>query len=225
MSDPRPCLLCRRPLHPTDLRCCVTCVGLVRRQLRSIPGLVALGEQVLAEPASPSYDGSRGGDDELPGGDLLVLLGPGAPTGAGHPSDPMPVLHTLATWVRDWAETRGEDTLPLPDPGDLCGWLSQRAGWAASYHDAFDEFARDLRQVVTALEDATGAGDRPETGAPCLSCQALLVRDHDDRLGRGDGWQCPRCRRTYDPVQYGLAVASQLAEYHAMLEAETAVAG
>jgi len=210
------CLLCHRPLASTDLRTCVACLGQVRRQLRDVPALVEMGEHLIAEPASPSYDGTRGGDDELPGGDLLVLLGPGAPGGVGHPADPMPVVQTLATWVRDWAETRDEDALPCPRTPDMCRWLSLRAGWAAGHHDAFDEFASDLARMVGALEDATGAGDRAETGAPCLACRALLVRDHDPRTGRGDGWHCVRCRRTYDPTQYVLALRAQLEEVEEM---------
>lgn len=204
------CLLCARSLEATEVRTCLRCLSLTRRRLRDLPGLVALGEALLAAPSGPSWDDGRGGGDELPGGDLLVMLGPGAPSGSGHPADPLPVVVTLATWVRDWAETRGEGPLPSPSVADLCGWLSARAGWAAAQHDAFDEFDGDLARMVVALEDATGAGDRLETGAPCLDCRALLVRDWHPRTGRADSWACPRCRRRYDAAQYVLAVRDQL---------------
>lgn len=206
-----PCLLCHRPLHPTDTRTCVVCLGHVRRQLRDLARLHALLPAFLAHYDSPSL-GSIGGhssDHALPGGDALAMLGPGAGNGLGQADDPPAVAFELWTWTADWAETRDEPP-PTPTVTVTVPWLSRRAGWAADHHDAFDEFAADLARIVARLEQVTHSGDRPEKGPPCPYCRtADLQRDFTDR-GLPDDWRCPACRRDFNYAQYVLALRAEV---------------
>lgn len=234
-----PCLLCRRPLHPTDTRTCVACVGLVRRQLRDLTRLWDVVTELPTDPPPTILDRTRNAQVEppLPGGDLLVATGPGAPCGEGEPSDPYVVQQGLATWVRDWAETRSEDTLPAPTVDALCRWLSLRAGWASGHHDAFDAFATDLARMVEDLAGPAHLRSPAHTGAPCPYCRVPLRREWLDRVkrhecrghadrcpwpyqhhgcadtgGLDDEWRCPRCHRRFPDAHYWLAVAAQLDE-------------
>jgi len=238
LSD-TPCQLCRRPLQPTELRVCVACLGATRRTLALVTRLVDVVPHLQAELPPIVLDRSRSAEVEppLPGGDLLVALGPGAPTGEGRPDDPWVVQQTLATWVRDWAETRSEATLPAASIGSLTGWLTVRAGWAAAHHDAFDDFAAELELLLDELAGWSQLRQPPVTGAPCPYCRVPLQRrwldrvkrhqcvGHADRCawpyehhgcadtgGLEEDWRCPRCHRTYPDAHYWLAVRSQLEE-------------
>jgi hypothetical protein len=209
------CILCARDLAGTEIQTCVRCLGRVRSGLVRVERLFALLPAMLTDMSGSGLTVLVRGEDlhGLPAEDVLVMLGPGSPSGSGHPSDPPAVAFELAWWARDWAEVRGEASgLPVSVPQSVA-WLSQRAGWAAAHHPAFDEFASDVRRIMLRLEDVTAMSERPETGPPCPYCRASLLREFTDR-GLADDWLCPRCRRAFGPAQYLLAV-------RAALEAET----
>ena len=237
VSPPR-CVVCSRLLVADEVQSCLRCLGRVRRELARVPDLVALLPGSWG-PASQRLDSGRGsGERALPGGDSLVMLGPGsdARDAEARRDDAPAVLFELDRWCVDWAELRDEAS---PWPVTLvgaCSWLSVRAGWAAGQHPAFDEFAGDLARIVSRLEGASGDSTPTEAGAPCLSCGASLERHYADRRrhdgcwghpdrcpwpyehhgcadhgGREDDWRCPRCRRVYDDDEYRLAVAQRFA--------------
>lgn len=213
MSDDLGCIVCSHDLEPSETRTCLRCLSSVRRDLHTTERLFKLLPQLLGRPDGATLDSVLGGRSDaaaLPGGDVLVMLGPGSASHCGDPSDPPAVAFELATWVEVWADWRGETP-----PADVTvpasvGWLSPRAGWAAARLDPFDEFAWDLARIRARLEDVTGMSDRPEVGPPCPYCRtADLLRAFTDR-GLADDWSCPACRRTFSYPQYLLAVRSAL---------------
>ena len=210
------CLVCTAPLSAAELRTCLTCLSEVRGGLLRLERLFAELPSLFANLGAASALDSvlaRGGDDAtLPGGDVLVMLGPGSSSHAGSPTDPPAVTFELWSWAGDWCEVRREDPAKVPTgvPA-LADWLSVRAGWAADHHPAFDEFASDVRRIVVRLEDVTGRSDRPEKGPPCPYCRASLLREWTD-AGLSDDWVCTRCRRAFNPPQYRLAVMASLAD-------------
>ena len=221
MSDPDEvaapvprCVVCSRPLAPDEVQSCLRCLGRVRRELARVPELVALLPWGFDAPVSQRLDSGRGsGERALPGGDALVMLGPGsdARDPGARRDDPPAVLFELDRWCVDWAELRDEAS-PWPvSLSGACSWLSVRAGWAAGQHPAFEEFADDLARMVSRLESVTASGDRPVRGAPCFECGADLERRWTDE-GLADEFVCPRCRRCYDMPSYWLAVRARLEE-------------
>jgi hypothetical protein len=206
MTD-TPCLLCHHPLAPTELRTCTRCLGLVRRHLRTISQLHRMLPHLIGLLPAPVVGfKAKGADTPLPGGDLLVMLGPGSPAGEGQADDAPAVAFELWQWAVDWAEIRGEPQPPTPGVPEAVGWLSTRAGWAAAHHDAFDEFAADLARIVRHLETATGLSDRPEVGPPCPYCRTASLLRYVTDQGFSDDWTCPACRRDFSYAQYVLAL-------------------
>lgn len=206
------CLVCGRSLTSTELRTCESCVAEVRRLLVEVVQLFALLPMTLGHPVGARYDADspHGGSDErpLPGGDALVMLGPGsmAAGALGLPSDPPAVAAELGGWEDDWRSTRREPAADCEATvAGAAAYLSDRAGWSASHHDAFDEFVTDLRRITARLRDATAMSDRPQLGVPCFDCGADLRRAYGE-----DDYRCPRCRRTYDEASYWLAVRANL---------------
>jgi hypothetical protein len=186
----------------------------------------------------------------IPGGDATVLLAGGSEgkaqvhalcSGQDAPhasderhSDPQPPLHLLASWEDDWRLTFGHGGGPRATMTRVVRYLSQHLARAAQEHEAFDEFAADLRRCRIRLEDVLHAGERDETGAPCVHCGTELVRksrpaqpctdEHHreghtcDQGGLRDEWRCPRCHRVYDMRSYWNAVG---AAYRAHADAMT----
>jgi hypothetical protein len=238
MTEPR-CVVCGHELAPTELRTCVGCLGRTRRRLLLLARLVDVAVDLRPDLAPIVLDRTSHATVEtpLPGGDLLVALGPGAPAGEGDPNDPWAVQQGLASWVRDWAETRGESALPVPTVTWLVDWLTVRCGWAAAHHDAFALFADEVDDMLSELAAWSHLCQPSITGAPCPYCRVPLRRDwtdrrrrhecvgHPDRCdwpyrhhgcadtgGLDDLWRCPRCARTYPDAAYWLAVRAQLEE-------------
>src|SRR4051794_25594581 len=110
------CVVCAGNLEPTELQTCLRCLAKVRVHLVRVERLFAALPSLLANLGAASALDSvlaRGGDEAtLPGGDLLVLLGPGSSAHDGHPSDPPAVAFELWTWAEDWSEIRRETSAP-----------------------------------------------------------------------------------------------------------------
>lgn len=72
----------------------------------------------------------------------------------------------------------------------------------------------DLRRLVRAMEVALSAAVAFETGAPCMSdgCEGKPLRRRldlhpdKDKRGQRDHWTCRTCERSYDEIEYRLAV-------------------
>lgn len=207
------CVVCLGSLEPTELQTCLGCLASVRRLMAEIVDLFAMLPETLGHPKGAMLDPdsvTSAKDRPLPGGDALVMLGPGG-RGPCEPSDPPAVAFELGTWEDDWRHCRRE---PAADCDatviSAVSYLSRNAGWAAEHHTAFDEFAGDVRRMHHRLEVATAMDDRPQVGVPCFECGADLRR----RLGE-EHYACPRCRREYDDASYWLAVRAQLEDERA----------
>jgi hypothetical protein len=232
------CAVCHRPLPPQATVTCLRCLSATRRALLTIARLWELTDDeigTLPSAALASVIGRGMDEPALPGGDLLVMRGPGAPSGAGRADDPPAVEFELWQWASDWAETRGETVTDVTLAATV-DWLSTRTGWAAEAHPAFVEFVADLHRIVGWLEAQTATSDAPETGPPCPYCGTALEREWSERVahrgcrghpnrcpyplprthhcadtgGLEDDWHCPRCWRMFTQPQYVLAVAAEL---------------
>lgn len=217
MTKPRLCVLCAFDLEPIELITCRACVTDVRKELGRIEASFALLPSLLGHPAVIGFSTVMGVGSEapLPGGDVLVMLGPassstswrhgddGGPS--GDPGDPPVVAFELSQWCEIWADTRGESSWPVTTEGCL-DWLGARLEWASSHHLAFDDFAADMVRIRGRLEAVTGMHDAPEKGASCPYCGTALEREYGPQ-GRVDDWLCRRCHRAFNDDQYRLALA------------------
>lgn len=241
------CILCVTSLPVDRPQTCLPCLAGVRRDLSAVVDLYALLPAAMAgsiygQPGAPR-DGDPSGERTIPGGDRLAMLGPGS-RGLAHvwddelderSDDPESVAFELGRAEDDWRLTRGEPAAEVAGTvASATAYLMPRLGWAADHHPAFDEFATDVRRLLGRLRTATATDDRPERGAPCLSCGATLerkrserkpghgCRGHHDRCayplephgcadtgGLVDEWRCPRCRRTYALEEYALTMRSR----------------
>jgi hypothetical protein len=232
--------VCRREHTDADHpQTCPACLGAVRDDLQRIPDLMVLAEQQLADwwpalsPGTPR-DGASNNEPPMPGGDLLVLVGPGAygrrnPDTDIRPGDPEPVLADLAWWEDDWRRTqhqRAAETTPVLT--HVAGYLDLHLTWAAQHYPPFTEFARAVREHRTRLETELRDGIRAMRGVACFDCNTTLVRGirdpkpcrHEpgahvkgcDQGGLEDYWKCPRCKREYLPREYWFAVRAAIGE-------------
>ena len=222
------CIVCALSLHRDEQQTCETCITATRATLAEIVELYALLPETMTEgaygqPAAPR-NGARGSETPMPGGDALVMLGPGS---RGHEvvaailrgedvadeeraGDVQSVAWELARWEDDWRLTRGEPAAEGPATVlGAAGYLEVKARWAGNEHPAFDEFAGDLRKLAARLRSVTGHAERPETGAPCFDCGTTLRREWTD-AGLADHWRCPVCHRVYEDAEYWLAVRAAM---------------
>lgn len=236
MTGPRPdagllCGVCRHRLGTDELATCRACVADVRAHLGAIEAAYGLLPLLLPACGSNAPQDGRGRAAErpIPGGDALVLLGPGSPATArlraflagddpdwdqdDRRSDPPSARYELGRWVDDWLLLRREPAaaVPLPVPAAVA-FLRDRLQWAASRHPGFGEFVLDVKVLRACLERAAGLDEPVErAGVPCFDCGGDLERGYDHN-GRADDWRCRRCHRVYDSASYLLAVRAQLEE-------------
>lgn len=197
--------------HPQT---CATCVGLVRDTLAEI---VRLTDLLPTQTAEGGCDGRLLAGAPIPGGDAMVLLGPGS-LGAqalDHEheswSDPVPPLQMLATHEDDWRLELGHQAGPRATMWRCADYLGQHLTLMAQRHPAFDEFAADLARLRGRLEDVLSEGEREEpTKTPCLECGAMLVKRYGKRAV-DDHHQCPRCGRRYHGDEFTRAKHHHLA--------------
>jgi hypothetical protein len=134
------CRCCERSLTVEETRTCEPCLTESRSLLA---GIVVLWEQLdhhLGRIRGQALTGAPGGSEEraLPGGDALVLAGPGSGGQAGRrltagelrdglvqnldgrehaadnrPSDPVSVAQVLTSWEDDWRHTFRQPASPL----------------------------------------------------------------------------------------------------------------
>ncbi len=254
----RHCLNCGIT-HVTE-RVCASCVNTTRGELNHV---VWLTLRTVTER-------NHHADATIPGGDATVLVGPyslgaadqrsrhtgpdrlGYPAEYGYatdeslnlPGDPTPPLLVLATWEDDWRATFGHPAAGRATVAHAATYLLRHLHHAAQHHDAWDEFACEIRQLRGRLEDAVRDGHRDEPGVTCKRCGTTLIRVTDprrsihychghgphkvcpwprrgccDRGGLRDEWACPDCRVTLDREDYHEHVA---ATYRANAPALTA---
>lgn len=197
------CIICTRSLVDTETQTCDKCVARTLTTLGDIVDVYAVLPVRLDTLTAISYEQTTRGSGRhaLPGGEVLVLLGPGGTgstarrlspteiawgyTGREHgidnaDTDGVSVTQLLVSWEDDWRHVRGEPATQPATVVGAAGYLRQRMRWAANQHPAFDEFATDLRQLLARLKDAAGLADRPApAAATCSQCGAgTLVREY-----------------------------------------------
>ena len=235
----RGCLPCPGPhcivcgIEHVDQRTCPECVGQAREDVFEIRKLWRnLPRHALVGGNNGKLEAAR----EIPGGEAMVLLIPGShgkgATAAKRRGDDASHLEDerdsetmlpelcLVNWEEDWRRMLGNP----PDPDvpasleDAATFLDEHLSWAAQEHDAFDEFAREVRQQRAHIEDVLHAGERTETGAPCLEHNKPLVKVYG-KTEADDRWVCPRCPEPVSLADYARNTAQEGKKYAEWLTA------
>jgi hypothetical protein len=225
------CIVCTHvDTADTAGQTCDPCVSWVRRTLIRIEQLYPLLPYELAGRAGASVpmdpSGIRGDTEPMPGGDVLVMLGPGSSMWhSGHryhgvtdpdgrrlcqctaDADIDSILGVLERWDRDWRITFGEPA--ATDQATVTGcslYLLRRLAKAAQEHRAFDEFADDIRTLHDRTELALRVSPQ-RSPVPCITCNhRALERPAPRDDGRAFEWQCGRCHRNYTDADYWMAM-------------------
>lgn len=223
------CAACRRSLRSEERQVCEPCLTESRSLLAGISLMTAELPGHLGQLRGSGFDQtSRSREKPLPGGDALVLAGPGSGgTGArvltrrelgrglvqgidgrehhldNRDTDAVSVAQVLTEWEDAWRHTRGESaafaTSINSSVRGAVGYLEVHARWAADEYDDFPDYLAQLRQLHTRLERATGRDDRPvKAEANCFECSGTLLRL------RKDGKPCTHTTPPGWPAQYGI---------------------
>lgn len=223
MSEQKwPCIVCGRDVLKSDEeRTCVRCLGATRRSIIRIEQdyqllpLELLDRAGAASPMEPN--GDRHGDgDPLPGGDLMVLLGPGSTRHHGDAvdDDVDSILGTLERWETDWRITFGDgQATERATIGNVTVYLLRRLSHAARNHGAFDEFATDVRDKRHALDIRLGLHPQ-RSDVPCTYCKTRTLEREIPRNGVPLEWRCTRCHRGYTESEYYVAARQHGEERH-----------
>lgn len=211
MSD-RPCIVCQRhELDDGQAQTCTRCVGWARRSLIRVEQLYALLPHELTARAGTAAamdpSGVHADSEALPGGDVMVLLGPGSARWHSDPVDSDSLLGWLERCETDWRITFGDGAATGEATVSGCTvYLLRRLSHAAQHHCAFDEFAADLRDKRHRVEQALNLV-RSRSPVPCLTCgRRSLVRPAPRPDGRVFEWQCQACHRNYTTDEFWMAV-------------------
>lgn len=194
------CCVCPqlRPNVPVRLyeraQCCEGCRARLRSLLAELLETYAQVEVERGSTAGSKVSGSR--TPPLPlhvtALDLTMPAHPAAVHDTngdqiGYPS----VASVLDSWARDWQTYRTE-MLPPPTVSSLVGWLSVRLEWACDHHPAVDDFADELRNLVSVVRSAAGL-TRPKAevkwGIPCRDCEQVTLY----RWPGSDYIECGNC--------------------------------
>jgi hypothetical protein len=202
------CIVCTHA--DTTAQTCEKCVSWVRRTLIRVEQLYPLLPYELAGRAGASVpmdpSGIRGDTEPMPGGDVLVMLGPGSASWHDTP-DVDSVLGLLQRWDTGWRITFGESA--AIDQATVTGcslYLLRRLAKAAQEHHAFDEFADDVRTLHDRTELALRVSPQ-RSPVPCITCgHRALERPAPRDDGRAFEWQCGRCHRNYTDADYWMAM-------------------
>jgi hypothetical protein len=203
------CIVCTHADVTTQT--CDPCISWVRRTLIRVEQLYALLPYELAGRAGASLpmdpSGIHGETEPMPGGDVLVMLGPGSTRWHTEHVDVDSVLGVLERWDTDWRITLGEPAATEPATVTGCSlYLLRRLTKAAQEHHAFDEFADDIRRLHDRLELALRVNPQ-RSPVPCITCgHRRLERPAPRDDGRAFEWQCGRCHRNYTDADYWMAM-------------------
>jgi hypothetical protein len=224
------CIVCTHADVTTQT--CDPCIGWVRRTLIRVEQLYALLPYELAGRAGASLpmnpSGIHGDTEPMPGGDILVMLGPGSTCWhTGHryhgvtdlddgrrlcqctaDADVDSVLGVLERWDTDWRITLREPA--ATDPATVTGcslYLLRRLTKAAQEPAClFAEFADGMREQHDRLELALRVSPQ-RSPVPCITCgHRALERPAPRDDGRAFEWQCGRCHRNYTDADYWMAM-------------------
>lgn len=212
-----PCVVCHRDvLNSSEDRTCVRCLGATRRSIIRIEQCYQLLPVELldrAGAASPMEpNGDRHGDgDPLPGGDLMVMLGPGSTRYHADAvyDDVDSILGTLERWETDWRITFGDgQATEQATIGNVTVYLLRRLSHAARNHGAFDEFAADVRDKRHLLDVRLGMHPQ-RSDVPCIACETKTLERPAPRNGVVLEWRCSKCHRGYTQEEFWMAARQQ----------------
>jgi hypothetical protein len=98
-----------------------------------------------------------------------------------HPEDAPAIAFELSRWEDDWREVRGEPVAMAEASVVGCvGYLVSHLDWAAQQHPAFQEFATDVRRLLSRLATTTAMAEFDNIGAACLTCDTDLRRTYGE---------------------------------------------
>lgn len=215
MSEQRVCVVCQRnALSPAEAQSCVACVGAVRRNLNAIELMHStlptelIKREGAASPMEPNGH-IHGEGDPLPGGDIMVLLGPGSTRTHADPVDIDSVLGMLERWDTDWRITfRDAAAMDAATVSGCMVYLLRRLAHAAQHHPAFDEFASDFRDLRHSMEHILRRAPQ-RSPVSCFCGARALERPEPRQDGRRFEWQCSKCHRNYTQEEFWMAARQQ----------------
>jgi len=210
----------------TDLRL------ILARDLRSVRDMF---RDLRTQAYFKSNDASH-----IPGGDAMVMLGPGANVEAfGYaqistyfgrtpgwveeplPDDLEPPLSFLASWSDIVRSERGQPTDLKATIDRETDYLLSSIDWMLSNDEhgeprfiQVEDFADGLGKVRRAMENVLKAGDRAEFTR--VYCIAEKCETHPRLMKlwgaqvRWDRYRCPACRTEYNPEQFKMARSENL---------------
>ena len=186
------CIVCQREsLNEREPQTCPKCIANVRADLADLLDDIALLEPRSVAAMTILGDGTMQRlmrDEEL--SSFAAVQHPLAredeswpkPIRDEWPSDPLPVLPALASWEDFWRQDFGD---PVGPPATLAGTIGYLMGnldtghVAAQRHHAFDEFAAEVRSLLSAVRHTAGLADDPlPAKAQCFECAGDLVRTY-----------------------------------------------
>lgn len=191
----------RTSLEQHQPQVCARCSGRARADLADIVNLAALLPAELGRLRS-STDYSHGGrhstESPLPGGNALVLLGPGSAAAErrraylrgdddlweadDQTGDVPSAAYELGQWEDQVRTAMGH---PAATRGatvtGAARYLNEQLTWVLNNHPAADEFCHDLRNLRSQLQHATGRSTAPKQDpVPCLDCGGRLEQHYED---------------------------------------------
>jgi hypothetical protein len=222
------CCICRRSLSDIQPQTCDTCLDETRGNLSAVLAMWLELRSYLGHLQSAAYDKDQGGHDghALPGGDLLVLLGPGSQGASDNyetvkpDDDALSIPHLLASWQHLWATARGEHISPEARlvhqaRGGVVyaavAYLEHHARWAANRLPEFADYAADIEALHALLEIKTGRARAPmKAGGACIMCKGTIIWPVDRETGLElPALRCRDCRQSYTVGQYLLAMRAR----------------
>lgn len=199
----RHCICCGHN-HSLD-QTCPSCLAEVRTDIGLIEFMLRVRLRAQVTDGS-SLTGSGSvklmASSDIPGGEAMVEIGPysdgGAATDRLQKDDERvrpeaTISQIMGSWSQDWTESAG-GTVRHPSNHD-------HVTWAAKHHPAFDDFAREIREHRSRLEDMLHDGERADLGAPCFVCHRPLERHYGKSEGN-DSWWCEKCKKDLGVAEY-----------------------
>lgn len=147
------------------------------------------------------------------------------------PDEAWSAFQLLEFWSEQWRREHGAEYGTRPTITTEANFIRWALDWAWQNEPAWDDFARDMAQAKTRLENILAAGERSERGVPCLydECKgSRLVRKMQpkrDAEGRKvwaySNWHCARCHREWTELQYvSMVTAANEAAKSEMIDGE-----
>lgn len=192
-----------RFLDDAETGSCEHCITRAQSDLRDVVGLSAVLRDELGQLRGLAHDRDRRGSGAghgrpLPGGDVMVTLGPGAEGTHDHAGvrddDPVSIVGLLTRGTRTTGGTPAGSRPPQASRvASESPWGRGRLpratpAWAAVNHPAFGDFARDLRTARTRLQSVAGRSERKvRAPADCFDCGGRSSAAGPTRVWRTTG--------------------------------------